>query len=122
MLERFGCYGKAFVDAKTVHPLLFSKAGGGTRRLNPARMPLALGLRFPQRNHDACARGFRLLQPLLATSDSKARLRLTEYRGKFSATMCHDQRSIHDVFHRVDDNTVLGAVDMKACPRRSSSC
>ena len=43
----------------------------------------------------------------------KARLRMTEFRGKISATMCYDQRPIHDVFRRVDDDTVLGAMDMK---------
>lgn len=113
VLERFGWYGKEFVDADTVHPLLFSTAGGGIRRLNPALMPLTLGLRFPQLNNNASAASFRVIQPLLATKASKARLRMTEYRGKVSATMCYDQRPIHDVFRRVDDDTVLGAMDMK---------
>jgi hypothetical protein len=116
VLERFGWYGKEFVDADNVHPLLFATAAGGIRRLNPALMPLALGLRFPQFNNNASARAFRLIQPLLATSGSKARLRMTEYRGKVSATMCYDQRPIHDVFRRVDDDTVLGAMDMKDMP------
>lgn len=113
VLERFGWYGKAFLDADNVHPLLFSTTGGGIRRINPALMPLSLGLRFPKLNNAASARAFRLIQPLLATGTSKARLRMTEYRGKLSATMCYDQRPIHDVFRRVDDDTVLGAMDMK---------
>ena len=113
VLERFGWYGKEFVDADNVHPLLFHAGSGGIRKLNPALMPLALGLRFPQLNNDVSAKLFRATQGLLATSTSKARLRMTEYRGKVSATMCYDQRPIHDVFRRVDDDTVLGAMDMK---------
>ena len=44
---------------------------------------------------------------LLKTDKSKARLRMVEFRGKSSATM------IHDVFRRIDQNTVLGWMDLK---------
>lgn len=114
VLERFGWYGKEFIDAETVHPLLFSTRSGGTRTLNPALMPLRTALRFPQLNNDATARPFGWVQWMMTTGSSKARLRMTEYRGKLTATMCYDQRPIHDVFRRVDDNTVLGAMDFKA--------
>ncbi|MCR9090283.1 DUF4334 domain-containing protein [Algiphilus sp.] len=113
VLEAFGWYGKEFVDVDHVHPLLFSTRSGGIRKLNPALMPLKTGLRFPQLNNGFSAGLFPWLQPLLATGSSKARLRMTEYRGKISATMCYDQRPIHDVFRRVDDSTVLGAMDFK---------
>ena len=76
-------------------------------------MPLALGLRFRQLDNDVSAKLFRATQGLLSTSMSKARLRMTEYRGKVSATMRYDQRPIHDVFRRVDNDTVLGAMEMK---------
>jgi len=51
--------------------------------------------------------------PLFATRRSQARLRLTEYRGKSSATMIYDSLPINDVFRKVDENTVLGIMDMK---------
>ena len=51
--------------------------------------------------------------PLLSTSKSRARLRMTEYRGKVSATMIYDQLPINDVFRKLDDNTVIGVLDHK---------
>ena len=56
---------------------------------------------------------FQLLMPLLSTSESRARLRMTEYRGKLSATMIYDQLPINDVFRKLDDNTVLAVMDNK---------
>jgi len=35
------------------------------------------------------------------------------YRGKTSATMSYDNLPINDVFRKVDDNTVLGIMDLK---------
>ncbi len=45
--------------------------------------------------------------------DSKARVRMMEYRNKVSATMIYDYLPINDVFRKVDDNTVLGLMDFK---------
>ncbi len=50
---------------------------------------------------------------LLKTKDSKARLRMTEFRGTISATMIYDEKPIHDVFRKIDENTVLGWMDLK---------
>ena len=50
---------------------------------------------------------------LLSTTKSRARLRMTEYRGKVSATMIYDQLPINDVFRKLDDNTVIGVMDNK---------
>ena len=38
---------------------------------------------------------------------------MTEYRGVVSATMCYDDLPIHDVFRLVDDDTVLGLMDLR---------
>ncbi len=38
-------------------------------------------------------------------------MRMTEYRGKLSATMIYDQIPVHDVFRKLDDNTVLSVMD-----------
>jgi hypothetical protein len=53
------------------------------------------------------------LAPALRTRAPKARLRMLSYRGVLTATMCYDQLPIHDVFRKVDENTVLGAMDLR---------
>jgi hypothetical protein len=87
--------------------------GGEIISVNPALMPIGL------LNNPAVPRGplvgrlFQLGLPLLRTRRSRARLRMTEYRGKQSATMIYDDQPINDVFRRVDADTVLGLMDMK---------
>ena len=56
---------------------------------------------------------FQVLIPLLTGQKSAARLRMTTYRGKPSATMVYDNLPINDVFRKVDDDTVLGVMDLK---------
>ena len=38
---------------------------------------------------------------------------MTTYRGKPTATMVYDNLPINDVFHKVDEDTVLGIMDLK---------
>lgn len=113
MLERCGWYGKEFVDRENVHPLLFETGRGRIVALNPGLMPLSLALKVPALNGPASAAAFRAMRWALITRRSRARLRMTEYRGKVSATMVYDQLPINDVFRKVDDDTVLGAMDLK---------
>ncbi len=42
-----------------------------------------------------------------------ASLRMVEYRGVVTATMIYDKHPIFDSFRRVDDDTVMGAMDRK---------
>lgn len=113
MLEACHWYGKRFDSADEVHPLRFTTVGGEVISVNPALMPIGL------LNNPAVPRGplvgrlFQLGLPLLRTRRSRARLRMTEYRGKQSATMIYDDQPINDVFRRVDADTVLGLMDMK---------
>jgi hypothetical protein len=51
--------------------------------------------------------------PLLSTAHSSARLRMTSYRGVVSATMVYDHLPINDVFRQLDDDSVLGVMDLK---------
>ncbi len=53
------------------------------------------------------------LKPILAARGPKARLRTTRYRGVDTATMIYDQLPVNDVFRTVDDETVLGAMDLR---------
>ena len=56
---------------------------------------------------------FQAVIPLLVTDRSRARLRMTRYRDVDSATMIYDHAPINDVFRRVDEDTVLGLMDLK---------
>jgi len=47
------------------------------------------------------------------TKRSKARIRMIEHRGIVSAAMIYDQLGICDVFRKLDENTVLGVMDLK---------
>jgi hypothetical protein len=114
LLERFGWYGKRFDGPDHGHPLVFIASPGRTMSLNPAFVPIAVLIRYPWLvRAPFVPRLFCVLCPLLATGKPKARLRLTAYRGVVTATMCYDALPINDVFRKVDNNTVLGAMDLR---------
>ena len=115
LLEAYHWYGKHFESSEDVHPLIFSNLRGKLTRINPRSMGPALALvdRVPIPKSKTVGKIFQLMMPLLSTSKSRARLRMTEYRGKISATMIYDQLPINDVFRKLDDNTVLGIMDLK---------
>jgi hypothetical protein len=54
---------------------------------------------------------------VIATTKPHARLRLTEYRGVVSATMCYDALPVNDVFRKVDDQTLLAVMDLRGMER-----
>ena len=115
LLEAYHWYGKRFENTEDVHPLLFSKLGGGVAYVNPAFISPLLGLigPVPMPKSAAFGRLFQLVMPLFTTSRSRARLRMTNYRGKTSATMIYDQLPINDVFRKIDENSVFGIMDLK---------
>jgi hypothetical protein len=116
LLGATGWYGKQFVDPETVHPLLFYTAD---RRavfpVDPARLPM--GIRLPTGRGQSYHRLITTARPLLGTTKPAARLRMTEYRGRSSATMIYDSKPINDVFRRVSDDTVLGLMDHRGDDR-----
>jgi hypothetical protein len=117
LLEAYGWYGKEFLGAEGVHPLLFGDRGGSPRPVDPAWIPLSL-----LRNHSGVARlrpvqaAFGRLRPLLYTDRPTARLRTMEHRGVMTAAMVYDALPIIDVFRRIGPGTVLGAMDMRGLP------
>lgn len=115
ILEAYRWYGKRFESQEEVHPLVFSTLSDKLVSLNPAFMGSSLnGIdRKPVRSNPFMERLFHTIMPLLATSDSSARLRMSEYRGKSSATMIYDKLPINDVFRKLDDDAVLGIMDLK---------
>lgn len=114
LLERFGWHGKRFDGPDQVHPLVFDDGQGDVFNVNPALLPVPLMLRFSTVLHrPIVARVFRPLSRLARTTVPRARLRMTVYRGVATATMCYDALPIHDAFRKVDENTLLGAMDMR---------
>lgn len=116
LLETFGWYGKAFVTPDDVHPLLFRR-GDDVISISPRFMPMGLlwKLHVPR---SALLNALSLpLKFALQTGKARARLRMLEHRGKVSATMIYDDLPIHDVFRKLDDETVLGVMDLKEMPQ-----
>ena len=113
LLETFDWYGKEFVDRDRVHPLLFTDSNDKIFKVNPLATGMDLALRFPIPKNEALKPLFSFLTLMLKTEDSKARIRMMEYRGRISATMIYDYLPINDVFRKVDDNTLLGLMDFK---------
>ncbi|BBZ27991.1 hypothetical protein MMAD_22860 [Mycolicibacterium madagascariense] len=119
LLAASGWWGKQFLGGESVHPLLFPTAdGAGLWAMNPLPAFGGLGLvsRIPLLRNRSHARLITAAKPVLGTTVPKARLRTTRYRGVDSATMIYDQLPINDVFRGLDDDTVLGAMDLRGSP------
>jgi hypothetical protein len=114
LLGPLGWHGKRFDSADEVHPLVMDRPDGGRYSLNPGLIPVATMLRYRAvLGNPRLLRVVRRLGPALGTRGPKARLRMVEYRGLVSATMCYDALPIHDVFRKIDEDTVLGAMDLR---------
>lgn len=114
LLENYNWYGKTFESSEDVHPLVFTRRSGSKVRLNPIWFPMSVARRTRLSTSALSRFVFNLSTYMLKTNKSRARLRMTEYRGKVSATMVYDQKAINDVFRKIDDNKVLGVMDLKA--------
>lgn len=109
-LEATGWYGKRFVSAEEVHPLLFSKGTkGACFSVNPLFMPMKMA--FPKTK--ALRTVMQVIRPIVQTTKGTARLRMIAYRGKLTATMAYDRKPINDHFASINENTVLGVMDHK---------
>ncbi|MGF1492281.1 MAG: DUF4334 domain-containing protein [Microcoleaceae cyanobacterium] len=117
LLEASNWYGKEFIDPETVHPLLFLDYEGKIIQVAPHPIAMHWVLKLPVLKNDVLQLLSPLVNLLLKTEDSQARLRMMEYRGKVSATMIYDYLPIHDAFRQVDNNTVLGVMDFKTLPQ-----
>ncbi|MCG8393122.1 MAG: DUF4334 domain-containing protein [Pseudomonadales bacterium] len=115
VLERCHWHGKRFESEEHVHPLVFRKVSGKLTAVKPLLAMPGLGLldRMPFMKSAFVGKVFQWMLPLLSGRKSAARLRMTTYRGKATATMVYDNLPINDVFRKVDDNTVLGIMDLK---------
>ena len=53
------------------------------------------------------------VRPRLSTNRPKARLRTVRHRGVDTAAMIYDALPVIDVFRRVGDDVLIGAMDMR---------
>lgn len=105
LLADSGWFGKRFTDADTVDPLLFYKRD---RKTFFAADPI--------KNFRASAEGVKdiaSVQKEIETNEPTARLRMVEFRGTVTTAMIYDQAPIIDYFRKVDENTLLGAMDRR---------
>jgi hypothetical protein len=110
-------YGKEFLDAETVHPLLFPDAAGVPRPLDPTLAPVWLLRAVPGLLRTPAARSaFTAVRPLLRTGRPQGRLRRVEHRGVLTAALVYDRLPVLDAFRRVSADTLLGLMDMRGVP------
>jgi len=117
LLEVSHWYGKEFINAETVHPLLFLDHQGQIIKVAPHAIAMQWVDKIPKMNLEPIKPLLHLMTSLLKTEKSQARLRMMEYRNKVSATMIYDYLPINDSFRKIDDQTVLGVMDFKSLPQ-----
>lgn len=114
LLSKAGWYGKRFDGPDGAHPLLFSRRGGGVFAIDPAWIPMNLLTRRLGFSHRIASPTLLRAAALIAgTTQPKARLRMTEFRGVASAAMIYDALPIIDAFRAVDEDTIVGAMDLR---------
>jgi hypothetical protein len=114
LLKSLGWYGKAFITPDAVHPLIFKQTNSEYYSLNTKLIPQSLLKRIPKERSLTYLKPLYLKTgPLLKTMKPGARMRMMEYRGVSSATMIYDFLPINDVFRKIDNDTVMGLMDMK---------
>lgn len=116
LLEVSNWYGKEFITPENVHPLLFLDNQGKIIKVAPNPIAMNWVIKIPVIKNDVFKPLLTVINFLLKTEKSQARLRMMEHRGKVTATMIYDYLPINDSFRKVDEDTVLGIMDFKNLP------
>lgn len=107
-LEQSGWYGKEFIDENHVHPLVYNTTDGGRFTVDPEKAQATY------RSDRAANLSER--QSEVQTDETKARIRVVQYRGVPTASMVYNHTPVIDSFRKVDDNTLLGAMESMDLP------
>lgn len=114
LLEKFGWYGKEFKGLEEVQPLLFEADDGDIFPVNPSLVPMNLVLdHINIAQSEIAAQAFKLLGKATKTEKPQARLRRIEHRGVITTCMIYDSLPIIDIFRKIDEDTVLGIMDLR---------
>lgn len=118
LLADLGWYGKAFFSPENVHPLLFKDSDNTVYSFNSNLLPIKLVLRLKDAaKMQVSKKLFRFAGPSMKTRKSTARLRLLSHEGKESAAMIYDGLPIIDFFRKIEQETVMGKMDLKGLSR-----
>jgi hypothetical protein len=118
LLARHGWYGKEFLDAERVHPLLFTDGTGAPHPVDPTLAPLTLLRRHPRwLGSPPAAAAFPLARRLLRTCRPAARTRMVQHRGVLTSALVYDRLPVVDVLRRVSADSLVGLMDMRGVPQ-----
>lgn len=113
LLEAYGWHGKWFDSPDAAHPLVFADERG-LFSVNPAVVPLPMVVHLSSLLHQTLvATVARRSLRLFRTGRPRARLRMGAYRGVVTGSMVYDALPIIDHFRTVDEDTLLGAMDLR---------
>lgn len=113
LLEAYGWHGKRFEGPDAAHPLVFAD-DRGQFSVNPALVPMTVVDRHgPRLRSPRVAASARRTLRAARTRRPRARLRMVEHRGVVTGTMSYDALPINDHFRLVDDDTLLGVMDLR---------
>ncbi|MDX6807578.1 DUF4334 domain-containing protein [Terrihabitans rhizophilus] len=114
VMEALGWYGKQFLDSGRAHPMLFRSMRGQLTSLDPALIPARLAAKAGVLLRSKPARlAFKMAMPAFSTRRPTARLHSRMHRGVETAAMIYDAQPICDFLRRVDDDTLLGFMEMR---------
>ncbi|MFS8114022.1 DUF4334 domain-containing protein [Rhizobium jaguaris] len=117
-LENLGWYGKRFRSDRRADALLFAVGPHRLVAIDPGMIPLKLAFRFHRVGRTRAARGwFSYLQKMWRAKGTVASLRSMSFRGKTSAAMVYDSQPITDYFRRIDDDRLLGVMEVEGDDR-----
>jgi hypothetical protein len=112
-------YGKEFIDAENVHPLLFTDRNNQIFKVAPYPVIVKISIKFLKSYpHLLPAIQPWLLTAIswLKTNKSQAKLRKIEHRGKITSAMFYNTLPIVDFFRKIDNQTILGLMDWRDLP------
>ena len=107
-------YGKDFLDAERVHPLLFADRAGRPYPVDPTHAPLGLLVRRPRLFRSAPARAVSpVARRVLRTRRPAGRTRMVQHHDVATAALVYDRLPVIDVLRRVTDDVLVGLMDMR---------
>jgi hypothetical protein len=117
LLAAHGWYGKEFLDAERVHPLLVADRAGRPYPVDPTLAPVGLLVRRPRLFGSAPARAASpVARRLLRTRRPAGRTRLVQHRGVVTSALVYDRLPVIDVFRGVSDDVLVGLMDLRGMP------
>ena len=118
LLAVHGWYGKEFLDAEQVHPLLVADRAGVPHPVDPTLAPLPLLRRHPRLLGTLPARvASPVVRRLLRTRRPAGRVRSLRHRDVVTSALVYDRLPVIDVLRRVTDDVLVGLMDMRGVPQ-----